>query len=303
MSHSCRRRFAATDAPIVGCRRRGGRHGCGHRDGRHRVRVGFDINQNRFLLESLAVRQPSVAVKRPCDGLAAELRWLQTMRRGAEIRTTAITVMHFSFTYAQRSNDVLETEYWSTNLQQDRRKLCTNGSADNLPPLRVPSIWTKWPPTARDACEYYGSGGEEWATARERNLGLDFSFQRRRATVTTAWRTVTAAAAAVASARRPQPSPLPRQAARRWRALRVYLHVHYYYIIIITHNDTTPTSSSLLLLLFFALVPYDAYNTHIIVIYITLCFVIVAQYIYLRVALHNILMQQQQRVSWFGARI
>jgi len=65
-------------------------------------------------------------------------------------------------------------------------------------------------------------------------------------------------------------------AARRRRALRVYLHVHYY--IIITHNDTTPTSSSLLLLLFFALVPYDAYNTHIIVIYITSCFVIVAQY-------------------------
>lgn len=183
MPHSHRRRFAATNAPIVGCWRSGGRHGCGHCDGRHRVRVGFDINQNRFLRESLVVRQPSVAVLWPWDCLATKLQWLQTIRRGVEILTTANNsdaLFVYLHTVVQRS-PFAETGYRSTNLylQQDRRKRCTKESADNLPPMRVPSVWTKWPPTARDACEYYCNGGEERATARERNLGLDFSFQRR----------------------------------------------------------------------------------------------------------------------------
>jgi len=160
----------------------------------------------------------------------------------------------------------------------------------NLPPLRVPSVWPKRLPTARDACEYYGrwpwGGAGEFSGERKKPLGgLDFSFQRRRATVTAARRTVTAAADAVASARRPQPSPLPRRAA----AASV--------IIIIVHNDTTPTSSSFLLLLFFALVPYATHNTQYAYYYLynSRCFVIVAQYLYY--------IRIYWSVRWFGTRV
>lgn len=56
-------------------------------------------------------------------------------------------------------------------------------------------------------------------------------------------------------------------------------------IVIIIHNDTTPTSSSFLLLLFFALVPYATHNTQYAYYYLynSRCFVIVAQYLYIRV--------------------
>lgn len=132
MSRDRGRRIAAAHAPIVGRRRSGGGHGCGHRDGRrHRVRGSRAIMSTEIVFHASRERCGGHLRRRRCRHGRGVTRTAhdQNDQRGDKAHREEQRLCDglFAFTYRLLFPEIAAGRSRKTLLH-------------NLPPLRVPSV-------------------------------------------------------------------------------------------------------------------------------------------------------------------